>query len=108
MVSAARCLCRVQLLTLALALVSCCSEPDWSHLEAQGNAIVHAIDSYHAAHGEYPPSFEAAGVQPPKTHWGDWRYMLNPTEGFFLSVGDYGRDCFELYYSPRVGWTRSS
>ena len=91
-----------------LGVVSCCSDPDWDRLEASGNDIVRDIENFRSAHGEYPPSLEAAGGRPAKTQWGDWTYMLNPTEGFFLSVGDYGRDCFELYYSPKVGWTRSS
>ena len=109
MVTRAICLCRLQLVGFAaLALASCCGEPNWAPLEAQGNEIIRAIDSYRAAHNEYPSSLEAAGVHAPKTPYGDWTYMLNPTEGFFLSVGDYGRDCFELYYSPKVGWTRSS
>ena len=104
-----RLLWRVQFLALAaLALASCCSEPNWDHLEATGNDIVRQREDYRSAHGAYPPSLEAAGVHPAKTQWGDWSYMFNPTEGFFLSVGDYGRDCFELYYSPKVGWTRST
>jgi hypothetical protein len=109
MVSAAQDFTRVPLIVLAaLAMVSCCSSPDWDHLEAGGNAIVREIEGYRSVHGEYPPSLEAAGAHQAKTQWGDWTYTVNATEGFFLSVGDYGRDCFELYYSPKVGWTRSS
>jgi hypothetical protein len=89
-------------------LGSCCSDPDWKLLEAQGDEIIRLIEGYRATHGDYPSSLEAVGAHPSKTKYGQWQYMLNLTEGFFLSVGDYGRDCFELYYSPKIGWTRSS
>ena len=81
--------------------------PDWDRLEAQGNEIVRAIEAHHSAHGEYPPSLDAAGAYPSKTRWGDWTYYPSG-KAFYLSIGDYGRDRFELYYSPDVGWTRSS
>jgi len=108
MVRVARGIWRVQLLGIALlGLVSCGHHPDWDRLEAQGNEIVRVVEVYRSAHGEYPPSLIAAGTQPPKTPWGEWTYHRSD-KGFYLSVGDYGRDGFELYYSPDVGWTRSS
>jgi hypothetical protein len=91
MVSVARWLWRVPFLGVtALALGSCCSEPDWNRLEASGNDIIRAIEDFRSAHGAYPSSLEAAGAHAAKTQWGDWKYMLNFGEGFFLSVGDYG------------------
>ena len=88
----------------ALALASCSGKPDWEPLEAQGNQIVRAIETYRAGHGEYPHSLEAANAPQSKTKWGERRYSRSG-KVFYLSVGDYGRDGFELYYSPDVGWT---
>ena len=108
MVASVRWLCRVRLVAItALALASCSAKPDWDRLEAQGNEIVRTIEAYRAAHGEYPQSLEAANAPPSKAKWGEWRYSRSG-KVFYLSVGDYGRDGFELYYSPDVGWTRSS
>ena len=108
MVAPVRSLIRGQLLGLvALTLFSCSGKPDWNDLETQGNEILRVIDAYHSAHGEYPPALEAAGAHPSKTRWGEWRYTRSD-KVFYLSIGDYGRDGFELYYSPDVGWTLRS
>jgi hypothetical protein len=99
---------RWQLIGLvACALASCSRSPDWDRLEAQGNEIVRAVEAYDSAHSEYPSSLDAAGAHPSKTRWGDWTYYRSG-KVFYLSVGDYGHDGFQLYYSPDVGWTRSS
>jgi hypothetical protein len=99
----------IGLIAIAATILNSCEyRPDWDRLEADGNVLVRAIEDYHSAHGEYPPTLEAAGVHPKKTVWGHWEYKRWENR-FTLRVGDYGRYGFLLYYDfPHKDWTRDT
>ena len=92
---------------IALLLSACTRAPDHRDIEAlklEGNGLLQQIEAYAAKHnGQYPQTLETAGIKPPKTRWGAWRYSF--TEGqVFVAIGEYGRGGFVLYWSPRHGW----
>jgi hypothetical protein len=78
--------------------------PNYDALKEQGNMLVHKLDAYHSAHGEYPHSLEGAQIKAPFTFFGHWHYKREAEDSFWLYVGDYGRDGFTLRYIPRRGW----
>jgi hypothetical protein len=78
------------------------SAPSFSELRADGDRMVAAVEQFRHVNGRWPETLAEAGVTPPDTRFGPWRYQVKGEE-FYLSVGDYGEDLFVLYYSSRTG-----
>jgi len=68
--------------------------------EAEGQAIIQAIDDYHARTGAYPKSLSAAGISE-RSPYGPWRYRLFDGE-YGLSLGDYGACQWEFTFSSKT------
>lgn len=67
--------------------------PDAAELEelkSEGGAMVALIEQWHAEHGRYPVSLEAAAINVPIADYGGWTYLTD-REGtdFSLSIGPY-------------------
>jgi hypothetical protein len=73
-------------------------------LRGEGDAIVSGLNEYKRQHGRYPASLDEAGLTPALTTYGPWEYSCNGFGGFTLSVGDYGKDGFCLFFTDRHGW----
>ena len=65
------------------------------------------LERYRQAHGEYPPTLQAAGIATPQTLYGPLRYKSGreydglPT--YEVSFGDYDRNGFAASYSSLNG-----
>jgi hypothetical protein len=79
-------------------------KPDFKTYIKRGNKIVKALEDYKATNGKYPDSLkELKGVNI-KTVYGRWR-IKNYGEHFYLIMGDYGINLWELiYYSHKDEW----
>ena len=81
----------------------------WDDLEAEGSGIVESVRATVNSTGLYPVSLSEAAVNLPLSRYA-WEYST--TSGrrqFRLSVGDYGRDGFRLYYDSKPGeWRRDT
>jgi hypothetical protein len=57
-----------------------------------------ALERYRQAHGEYPPTLQAAGIETPETMYGPLRYRTwRSSDGismYEVSFGDYDRNGF--------------
>jgi hypothetical protein len=74
-------------------------------LQAQGQVLVDAAERYKAQTGRYPNTVEQAGVATPVSRYGRWQYKTDSGgKSFSLSVGDYERDGFVMYWTDR-GWS---
>jgi hypothetical protein len=88
--------------------------PDYSALERQGDALVQAIRAFEEARGRAPATLEECGLTAPDTAYGPWRYSPKPNwpgrtdVTWHLSVGDYMRDGFALWWDPKTGWYRDT
>ena len=78
--------------------------PRFDALKAQGDTLIQQIESYRAAHGEYPQSLGQAHIKAPRTFFGRWQYSRFAGNSFELSLGEYSRDDFQLRYRPASGW----
>jgi len=74
-----------------------------AQLQARGDQLIAAIEQNRSATGRYPDTLRELGVDISPTRFGPWRYGHNDS-GFYLSVGDYGRDELELTYTSAQGW----
>jgi hypothetical protein len=68
-----------------------------------------ALERYRQAHGEYPPTLQAAGIATPQTAYGPLRYRTwRTTDGisiYEVSFGDYDRNGFiASFNSDRKTW----
>jgi len=90
----------------ALFLLRTSSVLDLRGLEAEGDRVVAAIERYKKEDGVYPTSLEAAGINAPKSRWGDWQYFRRSDGTYVLFMGDYAEHHFTLYWTPRSGWIR--
>jgi hypothetical protein len=78
--------------------------PSRPALKAQGEQLIVAIERYRDRYGVYPQSLADGGITPPWHGYGPWRYESSG-DYFSITVGDYGRDWFELsYVSGGRGW----
>ncbi len=82
--------------------------PDFPRLEREGETLIAAIERYHATHGAYPSTLDAAGISAPKTRWGYWRYRMNPDGKYLVSVGEYDRHGFILFKEQGKDWYRDT
>jgi hypothetical protein len=89
-------------LGLAAAVVLCwhAAAPTFADLKRDGNQMVAAVERFRETNGRYPETLAEAGVVPPPTRYGAWGFEWDGGE-YVLSIGDYGRDGFVLYYSSR-------
>jgi hypothetical protein len=71
-------------------------------LQAEGKAMVDAVERYKSQHGRYPPSLAEAGVSTPLTRYGWWRYGSDGSD-YSLELGDYGRYGFLMWWMGD-GW----
>jgi len=80
--------------------------PTYDDLKAQGKILVDEIEQYHAQNNRYPYSLDKADIILPNTRYGRWVYEAENDGGeFYLHVGDYNLDFFELWwYSTDDKW----
>src|SRR5688500_14588765 len=61
-----------------------------------------ALERYRQAHGDYPPTLEAAGIPTPKTEYGPLRYSRERAEdgtpSYSISFGDYMDNGFVTWW----------
>lgn len=102
------------LLALAVvALVAACAEDpvlllpsDREVLERQGARIVQCIKAFEAGSRRWPESLAEAGLVPADTssRFGPWRYAKRSAGApWSLSVGDYDRNQFTLWWDHDTG-----
>jgi hypothetical protein len=72
-------------------------------LQSEGESLVLAIEQHREQTGTYPRSLSELKSDVPETRYGPWSYGTRE-RGFWLSVGDYGRDQLELSYGSGQGW----
>lgn len=86
------------------------SQSGFERLEAQGDLIVEQIENYRTENGVYPDDLSSAAIAVPDAPYGGWRYHLfEGGEVFQLSIGDYGRHMFTLYWiSHSDSWSRDT
>ena len=93
---------------LALAcLISggCWGPPSQTHLDAlkaEGNGILAKLEAYKAEHGAYPKTLQEADVTEIRTKYGPWEYTPG-TNGVHLSVGDYSKYLFTIWWQTDYG-----
>ena len=78
-----------------------------TRLESRGQNIVEQINHYHSVQGLFPPSLAQAGIKNRKTRFGSWEYTAT-TNGFSLSIGNYGNHGFVLGYNSGHGWWKDT
>ena len=94
--------------TLALACLICCgcwgppSQTRLDALKAEGNEILAKLEAYKAEHGAYPKTLQEAGVTDIRTKYGPWEYTRG-SNGVRLSVGDYRKQLFTIWWQPDKG-----
>jgi hypothetical protein len=71
-------------------------------LKAEGNGILAKLEAYKARHGAYPNTLQEAGVTNIRTKYGSWKYTVR-SNGVHLSVGDYGKHLFTIWWQPDKG-----
>ncbi len=100
---------------LLLSLLGGCelgppSSSEFAQLESQGDLIVERIESYRTENGVYPDDMSSAGIAVPDAPFSGWHYHLyEGGEVFNLSIGDYGRHMFTLFWSSNSStWSRDT
>ena len=86
---------------LTLLLVSCGppSQSEFQRLEAQGDPVVQQIEQYKVDNGSYPSDLAQAGITLPEAGYGGWQYSVyDGGDRFSLSIGDYGKHSFTLFW----------
>lgn len=105
------------LASAALLVFSLVTEaPVWTageqaKVEAMRQELAPALERYRQAHGEYPPTLEAAGLKPPQTRYGPLEYFRGRSEQgvthYSVSFGDPQLNGFNAIWESRTGeWTR--
>lgn len=99
------------------AVLACCMAmpPGFSQAEQDRVDRLHAqfapaLERYRQAHGDYPPTLEAAGIATPATEYGPLRYYARRSqEGtpfYEISFGDYYDNGFTASFnSERKTWS---
>jgi hypothetical protein len=78
--------------------------PSFASLRRDGDVMVADVEQYRQANGRYPETLAEAGVTPPWSRFGPWRYESDGAS-FRLAIGEYGRDGFVLsFISGGRGW----
>lgn len=66
-----------------------------------------ALERYRQAHGQYPPTLEAAGIATPQTEYGPLEYRAwrldDGAPAYSVSYGDYLRNGFTAFFDSRAG-----
>jgi len=71
-------------------------------LKTQGASIVKDIEAFKERHSRFPSSLAELPRPPDSTRYGPWQYSVSKSGGSFeLSVGDYGRNGFVLYWRTK-------
>jgi hypothetical protein len=65
-------------------------------LKKHGNQIIEELEKYKSQHKQYPEAIKTAGITPPYSRFGAWKYYNVSPDKFALSIGDYGWHMFEL------------
>jgi hypothetical protein len=66
--------------------------------------MVAQIERYRSAHGRYPETLRAAGISQPTYHYSGFAYrLIEGGEAFELSIGDYSRNGFCLFWNSKWG-----
>jgi hypothetical protein len=98
------------------AVLACCMAmpPRFSQAEQDRVARLHAqfapaLERYRQAHGDYPPTLQAAGIATPATEYGPLRYNVHRNEEgtvfYEISFGGYFDNGFTASFrSDRKTW----
>lgn len=80
------------------------SHSEMKKLRIEGDALINKIEEYKMKNNVYPVSLEKIGIKNTTTSFGGWKYKLENTGGsFFLSIGEYEKHLFILYWSSGSG-----
>ena len=97
---------RFAILALACLISGGCwgppSQTRLDALKAEGNGILTTLEAYKAEHGAYSKTLQEAGVTDIRTKYGPWEYTPG-TNGVHLSVGDYSKHLFTIWWQPNYG-----
>ncbi len=74
--------------------------PTYDELKVEGQRIIDEAEQYRMEHGQYPSSLREFDINDLTTNYGGWIYEVSE-DGleFFLIIGDYGQDSFELLWT---------
>lgn len=98
-------------LALAVAL-EVSMPPEYSRDEQHRIERLHAqfapvLERYRQAHGEYPPTLQAAGIATPATRYGPLQYTprraTDGTPAYSIAFGDYFRNGFSAWWESESG-----
>ena len=79
--------------------------PSPTQLTRDGQPIVDALVAYREAHGAFPESLDSVVPAQTATFFGPWRYSHSEErQSCTLSVGDYERYLFEVWWTESDGW----
>lgn len=82
--------------------------PSPAGLMKLGKPLSDSVESFYKIKGYYPDSLSEIGIKSPSTPYGKFLYRKNSKEypdGFSITIGDYHRDGFVVYYSSNnKGW----
>jgi hypothetical protein len=87
----------------AVLLRSARRGPD-EEMRLQGDRLLVVMQEHVRKHG-VPKSLEEAGVTPPVSELGEWRYMSGSwwdPDYWAIMIGDYNRDGFVYYWSSQT------
>ncbi|HEX6372154.1 MAG TPA: hypothetical protein VF006_24770, partial [Longimicrobium sp.] len=83
------------------------SERAQQRIEARRQHIAPALERYRQAHGEYPASLKAAGVEAPRTPYGRLHYSAARSQQgipmYLLAYGNNEIHGFEALWSSEAG-----
>jgi len=94
----------LSLILIGVAIVGCSSP---YHYTNGVKPVIKQLEAYKANNGVYPSDLATAGITLPEAGYGGWKYAsLDNNTRFSLSIGDYGRNGFVLYWDSIYGnWT---
>lgn len=89
-------------------LVFGCSGPptdeEFNSLKTNATPIVEQLEAYKRVHKEYPSDVAKVGIELPDAAYGGWKYRTRENNSVFaLSLGDYGRNGFVLFWDSKHG-----
>lgn len=81
------------------------SSADSITLQELGQRAVDALEAYRRTHGVFPPSLEAAGIEPVSTPAGTFEYrVVQDGKRASIYLGDYSQRRFRARWSSEIGW----
>lgn len=78
-----------------------------ARIEAQRQKLAPALERYRQAHGEYPPTLQAAGLKAPRTPYGPLHYSAGRSQRgvaeYLFAYGNNEINGFEALWSTEDG-----